>query len=230
MHKRTLARVARSGDNVTEFVVSTDLDARDGNIIDQSTWRLDNYRRNPVVLWSHDYDIPPVGRALDIGVEDNQLVATVEWDTDTDLGATVARQYDRGFLSGVSVGWLPGRVTPRSAFDEDHAWYAEAGSVMHDNELLEFSAVSVPSDPAALASRGLPMPDPRHMSIEEIREWVMAGIAEHVDEAVAHILADHDIDAHLRSPSYADYIRTVVWGAPVEPPSKDWFARLVDGD
>ena len=58
-------------------------------------------------------------------------------------------------MSAFSVGFAPGKVTPRSQLPEDHPAYSEksAGSYMEQNSLLEVSAVSIPANPHALAVR-----------------------------------------------------------------------------
>lgn len=221
------ARALETKDNTTRFVVSTQDPARDTHIIDQSSWSLDNYRANPVVLWTHDYDTPPVGRAVDLGVDDNALHASVEWDTATELGATVARQYAQGFLSAVSVGWIPGNVTPRSSYDRSHPFYGDDGVVFTNNEMLEFSAVTVPTDPGALAARGLPMPKPANLSMAELVEWIRHANTDGPELDGAAILAA------INSAEGRQLIAEIVWGSRLErteekPDPEDWFARMRD--
>jgi hypothetical protein len=161
---RTLRDVTVRAGGV-DVVASTDAPDRMGDIVDQS-WVLEPFARNPVVLWGHDYSTPPIGRAM-AAVTDGRLVASIEWDTAQDLGALVARQFDEGFLSAVSVGFRPGTVTPRSGLAEDDPRYSKGwGVVFAQNELLEISAVPVPANGESLArreigelvARGLPVP------------------------------------------------------------------------
>jgi hypothetical protein len=222
MDKRSLrgSRVDGGQSGRTRFVVSTDREARDGHVVDQQSWILDGYRSNPVVLWSHDYDLPPIGRAVSIGVEGGALVAEVEWDTATDLGASVARQYDEGWLNAVSVGWSSRKITPRSKLPKEHAAYSERGLYFEDNEMLEFSAVSVPADANALAIRGLPQPRPERMSIDELADWLDATRAPRAITAA-------DIAAALRDEEVRDAILRLVWSHEI-PGESDWVASLED--
>ena len=48
------------------FVISTDEVDRHGDIVSADGWRLDAFRRNPVVLWAHDYRFPVVGRVVEL--------------------------------------------------------------------------------------------------------------------------------------------------------------------
>ena len=58
-------------------------------------------------------------------------------------------------MSAFSVGFAPGKVTPRSQLPTDHPAYSEksAGSYMEENSLLEVSAVAIGANQHALAVR-----------------------------------------------------------------------------
>lgn len=143
----------------TRVVASTaDID-RDGDILDQGSWQLDNFKANPVIIWGHDYSLPPIGRAEGIKVENGQLVADIVWDTEQERGATVARQFSQGFLNSVSVGFRAGSATPRSGLDDNDERKGAGGFILADLELLEISAVTVPANPRALAAKGLDTED-----------------------------------------------------------------------
>lgn len=126
------------------FVASTEQVARDGFIVDMTGWRLDNYRTNPVFLWAHDYASPPIGKA-DVLVEGNRLMADVTFDQGDDFARQIERKYRDGFLSAVSVGFNAMSFQPP----------AQKGDAPHitEAELLDISAVPVPSDPRALKGR-----------------------------------------------------------------------------
>ena len=117
------------------FIASTEGVKRDGKELRSEAWRIDNFRRNPVVLWAHDYigNHLPVGRA-EVGFQDRAMTADVTFDTGDEFGANIDRKYRSGFLHAVSVGW-----------DE----------LADGNELLDISAVPVPGDPDALIQRQL---------------------------------------------------------------------------
>lgn len=129
------------------FVASTEGIARDGLIIDADAWELDNYRANPVVLWSHDYAgaRPPIGRAVDVFVEGNRLMADIEFDQGDEFARNVERKYREGYLHSVSVGWDTKAVEPVS----------ESGirGRVTRADLLDISAVPVPGDPNATIAR-----------------------------------------------------------------------------
>ena len=126
------------------FVASTEQVARDGFIVDMAGWRLDNYRTNPVFLWAHDYASPPIGKA-DVLIDGGRLMADVTFDRGDDFARQIERKYRDGFLSAVSVGFNARAFEPP----------AQKGDAPHitEAELLDISAVPVPSDPRALKGR-----------------------------------------------------------------------------
>ncbi len=120
------------------FVASTEALARDGFSIRADGWQLDNYRKNPVVLWGHDYvSRPPIGRAA-VQIEAGRLTSDIVFDQGDDFAREVERKYRDGFLHAVSVGW--------NTVEQD-------GQTVTRAELLDISAVPVPGDPDALIQR-----------------------------------------------------------------------------
>jgi hypothetical protein len=125
-------------------VGSTSVVDRQGDSVDQSGWILDNFIANPVIPWAHDYNTPPVGRAIEIGVNDKgqlQFVYQAPPEGLYDLADTVWNLYRNGFLFAFSVGFIP--------LEADGNW--QEGYTFTSAELLEISAVVVPANPQALA-------------------------------------------------------------------------------
>lgn len=123
------------------FIGSSEAEDRDGDIILASGWELANYKKNPVFLWAHDYSIPPIGRALNVGVVGNELHFDIEFPEKGihALADTVYELYKGGFLNATSVGFTGKEGTP-----------SPKGTIFTKQELLELSAVPVPSNPTAL--------------------------------------------------------------------------------
>ena len=51
----------KKGDRVS-FIASTDDVDRYSDIIDQKGWQLDNYKKNPVILFNHNSQALPIGK------------------------------------------------------------------------------------------------------------------------------------------------------------------------
>jgi HK97 family phage prohead protease len=135
----------KEGEVIT-FKASTAGVKRDGLLIDQEGWMLENYRKNPVVLWAHDYlgKYLPVGKTMRVEVEGDTLMADILFDQADDFARQIERKYRTGFLNAVSVGWTVEEFKP-----------SKGGSAptVTKAELLDISAVPVPGDPDALMER-----------------------------------------------------------------------------
>lgn len=122
------------------FVISTGSVDRDNDTISVNGWKLENYKRNPVVLFAHDYDSLPIGKCVEIGINGDKLLATAEF-ADHAMADTCLKLVDGGFLRATSVGFRPMKFT----INEERR-----GLDFVEQELLEFSVVPVPANPEAL--------------------------------------------------------------------------------
>lgn len=104
-------------------------------------WReLNNYMKNPIILFWHKYNTLTdiVGKATAVYTEGTSLI--VEWVFASTEPAQMLRQlYDDGIIKTVSVGFIPKERDP-----EDRKIITRA-------ELLELSFVPVPCNPNALS-------------------------------------------------------------------------------
>ncbi len=147
-----LSRADKGADRVIRFTASTENVARDGGIVEAAGWEVDNYRDvHPVFLWAHSPDSLPLGRAVNVEKTKDSLVIDIEFAGEAQahpLAETVFRLFDAGFLRCVSVGFRV--IKERDPTDEER----ERGAkwVATRAELLELSAVPVPSDPGAVAT------------------------------------------------------------------------------
>lgn len=130
------------------FRASVESEDRAGDVIKAEGWELDNYRSNPVVLWAHRHDLLPVGKSVDIWIEKEALMATIEF-APTEFAQQIRRLFEDGFLRGVSVGFRALKSSPRSASNGSSH---RSGTVFERQELLEISAAPVPMHPFALAT------------------------------------------------------------------------------
>lgn len=132
-----------------DFVISTATVDRMGDTVNVEGWELDNYRRNPVVLWCHDCSQPPVARAVKVSAGVGALQSTAEF-VPADLPAIgpfaecVFQLYLKGFLSAVSVGFMP--IEAEWSNEDDRPY----GLDFIRQELLEYSCCPVPANPEAL--------------------------------------------------------------------------------
>jgi HK97 family phage prohead protease len=131
---------------VLDFTISTAAIDRVGDSVAVDGWKLDAYRKNPVVLWAHDPTMLPVAKASSLRTDAGALKASAEFMPRDISGFAdaVFQCLKQGYLSAVSVGFIPLKY----AFVDDPArrW----GIDFEEQELLEFSVVPIPANPEAL--------------------------------------------------------------------------------
>ena len=133
-----------------QFTISTASVDRMGDSIAVNGWKLDAFRKNPVVLWNHDGKSLPVGRATQVWVQNNKLKAIAELAPASvyPYAETVRSMIAGGFLNATSVGFAPIKYK----FTDDKR--RPLGIDFIEQELLEFSVVSIPANADALLDAG----------------------------------------------------------------------------
>jgi HK97 family phage prohead protease len=164
LRKEFIAEVKSENDSRREllFTISTAAVDRDGDKIAIEGWRLEQYRKNPVILWAHDYRGLPIARAKHIWTEGDKLKSIAEFvpRETSEFSDRVYQLYKQGFLSATSVGFRP----IKWAWTEDKD--RKFGIDFELQELLEYSAVPVPANAEALIeARGM------GIDIEPLKEW-----------------------------------------------------------
>jgi len=124
------------------FIISDESVDRQGEVIQQDGWDFKNYLNNPVVLFGHDsYDLP-IGKTIDISVEDGKTLATIQFAAEMyDKAMTIWNMVKAGILNTVSVGFINKEYLDNQEQDN---------IVLTKNELLEISIVPVPANPNAI--------------------------------------------------------------------------------
>ena len=140
MAKEIFGKIKKAKDDKYTIVASTGAVDRDEEIILPTAFKnLKTFlKTNPVILWAHNYATPPIGKAIDGKITDNELLLDIEF-ADTEFGKEVKYLYDNGFMNSFSVGFIP------------KEWERDPNGklVFTDVELLETSAVPVPANAQA---------------------------------------------------------------------------------
>ena len=131
-------------------VISTGDVARDDAIIDPAGWDFGNYDRNPVILWMHDASRLPFARTVERIAGENELIARAQFDLADPFGADIFRKIQGGYINATSVRWLPKRT---EMIKQGEGKAAREVLVFREQELLEWSFCTVPTDPKALIMR-----------------------------------------------------------------------------
>lgn len=132
--------VDKENNKLIGVIGSTGSVDRHGESVNPMGWKLENYTKNPVIQWAHNYDQLPVGKAERVYIEDNALKFDIKF-ADTAFAKDVFKLFEDKILSAFSVGFIPLKwgVSGQDAYD------------IMEAELLELSVVPVPANPEALA-------------------------------------------------------------------------------
>ena len=104
---------------------------------------------NPVVEWSHRYDIPAIGKMEGLTIDDKGLHGLVffnskEYDP---FGWSIGQRVKAGVIRAGSVGFRVMEIEIPSKEDSKDG----TSLIFRKQELLEFSICNVPANPFALA-------------------------------------------------------------------------------
>ena len=125
-------------------VFSTGTEDRQGDIVVQNGWILNEFLQNPVVLFAHDHWQPAVAKVIELGFnEAGNLSGAIQFAANEyDFAMTLYKLYAGGYMRGFSVG-----------FDAIEGGYDDVNNVMvlTQNVLYELSLVNVGASAEALA-------------------------------------------------------------------------------
>ena len=184
MIKKFLDAKTKTAEKDGSFEIIASMGKRDrmGDLIDPKGWYLKNYKKNPVILWSHSTGgfgsmaIPPVGKATKTWIDNDKELRMKGQFAETPFAQELKTLVNGGFLNAVSVGFLPlvedvkGTIdieekiyrrvneVEMKAYSEggsveiNEKIYGKGGEVFSKQELLEVSWVSVPALPQALVT------------------------------------------------------------------------------
>lgn len=126
-------------------VASTEEADRDGDVILAGGWELENFKKNPVVLFAHKYDSPPIAKVLETRIGQGRLMFRLQFAGRSayPFADTIYKLYRGGFLRSFSVGFIPK--------DWEEIRGTSKGRLFKQQELVEISAVPIPTNPKALA-------------------------------------------------------------------------------
>lgn len=152
------------GERAAIQVISTrDID-RDGEILDPKGAVLTEYLLNPVVMWNHDYSLPPIGSSEWVKASADTLTAKTLY-SETPFADEIYTLKREGHLRAASVGFVPlefvwnggpGWSDAVERYAEKWAMkpkdFGKVGAIHTKWLLLEHSDVPIPANPHALVT------------------------------------------------------------------------------
>ncbi len=127
-------------------VASTGNLDRQGDIMEPGGWVLDAYQANPVVLWNHDSEQPPVAKAARVWVEDGRLLFEAQFPPQGEhpFADLIYGLYAGGYLRGFSIKAGALAAAPITAGG------IITGTHYQRQELWEISCVALPANAESL--------------------------------------------------------------------------------
>lgn len=127
---------------------------RDHEVIASNAWDLENFEKNPVLLWAHDYSKPPIGTVMWTKQQRNGLKFKPVFHQ-TAMGKEIFQLYKDGVMNAFSVGFIPNDWEDDEGKSKEGEMFNKPLRTYTEVELLEISCVPVPSCPDALVERYL---------------------------------------------------------------------------
>lgn len=147
-------------DGAIAYVVTTDEEDRDGDIVLPMGAQLANYSRNPIVFFGHqEWEIPigvcrsPDGR-ITVYPEENRMIDVIYFDRDDPDADFIYQKCQRKILNATSIAFVPIEAERRSDFRKarTHGDHGDQipGWLFRRWDKTEVSIVGVPSNPSAV--------------------------------------------------------------------------------
>lgn len=154
-----------SGIDVACYMTTSAVDA-DGEVVLPGGADLTRFKKNPLLLLCHGYGQPgshyalPIGRVVWTKLRSNGILAGVKFAESSAMGREVKGLFDEGMFRTFSIGFRSLESSPmtreeaNSRPDWKDAFERTRGKVLVHRryELLELSAVPLPSNPDALVA------------------------------------------------------------------------------
>jgi HK97 family phage prohead protease len=157
------------------FIASDETVDRYNEVIKLNGWDLANYRKNPVVVDSHDYSSVGniLGRSVSVEIQGEKLVNTVQFAVENPLGRLAYDLARGGFIKSESVGFIPIEWTRgNESKGEPYRTYTR-------QELIEISLVAVPANPGATMALAVKSGAVTRARLEELREFLTTEAQRH---------------------------------------------------
>jgi hypothetical protein len=160
--------IGEDDERILRFISSTETPDRDEDIIRVAGWNLENFKKNPVILFMHNNFMPPIAKAISVTKDliAKQLVIDMKFPTISELSSDVENPHQHalfadmifnmaknGYIGTGSVGFRSNLFQRRLDQDDMPEW--SRGIEFIEQELLEFSITTVPANPEAVIMRSM---------------------------------------------------------------------------
>ena len=133
-----------------EVIISTEAVNRYGTRVLTSGIDLEQFKRNPVLLWMHrrafDGESMPIGKIDNLRVEEGKLIGTPVFDQNDEFARKIESKWESGFLRMASAALEPIEVNPDPAL----ALEGQTRATVTRCKLIEVSIVDIGGNDEAL--------------------------------------------------------------------------------
>lgn len=138
----TIEKGASDDDRTIKTIISDGKSDIEHDVLNSDGWLLEDYAKNPVVLWAHQHDAPPIAKSV-VKAFKSKLTSSDTFATAEQypFAETIFQLVKGGFINAKSVGFYPTEYT----WDEKRE-----GFNFEEQTLLEHSYVPIPANPRAL--------------------------------------------------------------------------------
>ncbi len=159
----------KEGERAVISYITTAAKDRDGEIVLPSGAMLAQYRKNPVVLFGHNYGSLPIGKNMWIKADEKGLIAKTQYASEkaNPFAEQVYQYRKEGFPLAESIGFIPVKMYRKRYQQGGYKWNEGDLRILEQDHglsakdvkdvyvvftkwiLLEYSDVSVPANPEA---------------------------------------------------------------------------------
>jgi HK97 family phage prohead protease len=159
-------------------IASTEHTDRHGEVIKQEGWDLKNFKKNPVLMLSHNYQELPIGKVTNIKVENKKLTFKAVFSEATQTAKEAYQLVQEGILKAFSVGFIP------------RQWDEKDQNTITEAELLEISLVSIPANPhATVVAKSLSTIKDNELAKDILKRWL---IEEKIKNSASEVIEEND--------------------------------------
>jgi len=159
------------GETASIDYISTKSIDRDGDMVEPSGALLMDYKKNPVVMFCHDYKTLPIGKCEWVRSNEFGIVAKTKYAVNSNPLAKQIYEYRKeGFPLAKSIGFIPLETNPRPK--------KNVRNHILKFLMLEYSDVPVPANADALGiaiSKGLIKPEAKQFYYRMDEELIIDG-------------------------------------------------------
>lgn len=139
------------------FVMSTEQEDRDRDIVVQAGLELSEFLKNPIAPFAHRSRELPIGTWANVEKSlggrpkrtEGDLILLAEGDDE--LADRVGRHIAGGTIRACSIGFVPKTVERREVPEDRRNTVFWPGYMIHEADLVECSPCAIPANPGALA-------------------------------------------------------------------------------